>query len=169
MANGLIIGIDPGFTGAIAILKVIDGRADVKAVFDMPLREVNARPLVDAVKLTKILDVGARFVVIEQAQASPQMGVTSAFRYGEGYGTVCGVCAALGIRVIPAVPAVWKKHMQLDYHKDKSRAKAQKMFPHQSVLFIQKKDHGRAEASLLAAFGFKNFRNLLNLSVQDLT
>lgn len=169
MANGLIIGIDPGFTGAIAIVEAKNGYCDVKDVYDMPLKDDDDRPLVDCVKLKNMLNIGAKFLVVEKAQSSPQMGVTSSFRYGEGYGMICGVALTLGIRTIPVVPAVWKKHMHLDFTKDKSRVMAEKLFPHQSVLFIKKKDHGRAEAALLALFGYQKFGKLLMPTLEDFT
>jgi hypothetical protein len=50
-------------------------------------------------------------------------------------------------------PGVWKKHYGLDADKEKSRLKALQLFPESAAFFAKKKDHNKAEASLLAKFG----------------
>ncbi len=50
-------------------------------------------------------------------------------------------------------PSIWKKHYGLDADKEKSRLKALQLFPKSAAFFAKKKDHNKAEASLLASFG----------------
>lgn len=50
-------------------------------------------------------------------------------------------------------PQVWKKHFRLDSDKEKGRALALRTFAKTPEHFARKKDHGRAEAALLALYG----------------
>jgi crossover junction endodeoxyribonuclease RuvC len=50
-------------------------------------------------------------------------------------------------------PAVWKKHFKLPADKEASRALALPLFPATAEHFARKKDHGRAEAALIARYG----------------
>jgi crossover junction endodeoxyribonuclease RuvC len=49
-------------------------------------------------------------------------------------------------------PAKWKRYFGLDADKEKSRALALRLWPSRSDLFTRKRDHGRAEAALLARY-----------------
>jgi crossover junction endodeoxyribonuclease RuvC len=75
------------------------------------------------------------------------------FRFGASYGCIIGVLCALQIRVHLVSGGIWKKHFRLDSDKEKSRALALRLFPASSEHFSRKRDHHRAEASLLAVFG----------------
>ena len=97
-----IIGIDPGLSGAIAILE--DNK--VLSIFDMPVmaegkknkRQLNSAQLVDIIKENiKINDDIA--VVVEQVNAMPGQGVTSMFNFGQTFGAIKGVCAALKLPI----------------------------------------------------------------------
>lgn len=150
-----IIGIDPGFAGAVA---VVDGLR-LEAVHDMPTVPVRwgqkTRNEVDCHGLYKLLAeasgmVDGTVVVLEDVTSSPQMGATSAFRFGQGYGAVQGVIAACGYRLELARPARWKKAMGLSRDKAASRAQAMRLWPDQADWFSRVKDEGRAEAALMA-------------------
>jgi crossover junction endodeoxyribonuclease RuvC len=106
-----IIGIDPGLSGGIAVLennKVID-------MFDMPVmsegkknkRQLNSAQLVKLIKENiKIDDEIA--VVVEQVNAMPGQGVTSMFNFGQTFGAIKGVCAALELPIFFVRPSKWK-------------------------------------------------------------
>lgn len=173
MSKKYIVGIDPGFTGAIAILQAdLDKKGPdaytLAGLYDMPTVEMHDRVEIDARQITfilKSLDVVPNTAVVEKAQASPQMGVTSAFRYGEGYGLVCGVLHSLNIRVKPVHAATWKAHFNLNQNKDRSLRLARQLFSNRMHWFAHKKDHGRAEAALLAFYGLQKFRGHLKRAV----
>ena len=128
-----IIGIDPGLSGGIAVLennKVLD-------IFDMPVmsegkknkRQLNSAQLVKLIKdnISKNEEVS---VVVEQVNAMPGQGVTSMFNFGQTFGAIKGVCAALGLPIFFVRPAKWKKHFELiNSSKDSSRTKAIEMYP----------------------------------------
>ena len=160
--KNLIIGIDPGFTGALAVLGETGATPYLITVIDMPLlgRSVfggNDRANIDLAKLVdwiKIHQPLTRAAYVERVSASPGAGVSSMFRFGEGLGLIRGVLAALGIKTYLPMPGVWKPSMGLNRDKETSLAMARKV-PGAKQYLTRIKDHGRAEAILLAIYGIK--------------
>ena len=151
------IGIDPGITGAIAILK--DDLTCIE-VIDMPAMALGVNhQQVNAAELAKIIayrarktDVSETSVFLEQVNAMPGQGVTSMFNFGMSYGIVIGVCAALGFPLVLVRPTAWKKIAGLiGKPKDAARTLAQQLYPELDL--ARKKDVGRADALLIARFG----------------
>jgi Holliday junction resolvasome, endonuclease subunit len=151
-----VIGIDPGLSGAIAILE--DGK--VQNIFDMPVmaegkknkRQLNSAQLVNIIKEnTKINE--EILVVVEQVNAMPGQGVTSMFNFGQTFGAIKGVCAALKLPIFFVRPSKWKKHFELiNSSKDASRTKVIEMFPVLSNQLSKKKDVNKSDAILIAKF-----------------
>ena len=151
-----IIGIDPGLSGAIAILK----DSKVLNLFDMPVmsegkknkRQLNSAQLVNIIKEnTDKNDEIA--VVVEQVNAMPGQGVTSMFNFGQTFGAIKGVCAALNLSIFFVRPSKWKKHFELiNSSKDSSRTKAIEMYPSLSNQLSKKKDVNKSDAILIARF-----------------
>ena len=128
-----IIGIDPGLSGGIAILE----NNKIKEMFDMPVmaegkknkRQLNSALLVQLIK-DNIGDINDSVVVVEQVNAMPGQGVTSMFNFGQTFGAIKGICAALNLPIFFVRPAKWKKHFELIYSsKDASRTKVIEMYP----------------------------------------
>jgi len=143
----LIIGIDPGLSGAVGVLD----HNGTTAVFDMPVadRSVSGRLLWLALK-----DRHIALAVVEKVGSMPGQGVASTFRFGRAAGVVDGVLGALGVPTQYVSPAVWKRHFGLlKKPKDASRLIALERFPHCADELKRKKDHGRAEALLIALWG----------------
>jgi len=90
---------------------------------------------------------GLRYAVIEQVSSSPQMGIASSFKFGQGYGEVLGVLEALGLVVHFVHPSLWKPHMQLSRDKSQSKARYKEIFGHDVV-----GGDGPAEAALIAFY-----------------
>ena len=161
-----IIGIDPGLSGGIAVLennKVLD-------IFDMPVmsegkknkRQLNSAQLVKLIKdnISKNEEVS---VVVEQVNAMPGQGVTSMFNFGQTFGAIKGVCAALGLPIFFVRPAKWKKHFELiNSSKDSSRTKAIEMYPSLSDELARKKDVNKSDAILIARFYSETRLNEVN-------
>lgn len=154
----LIVGIDPGISGAIAFMR--DG--DLVNVEDLPVVEVahgkgSREELSPQLLHDRLLDADVRIdvAVLEDVNAFG-MGRTSAFRFGENVGTIKGVLAASGIRTVMVTPQKWKKAMGLGRDKALSRARAIELWPDSSHLFKRKMDHNRAEAALIAEWGRRN-------------
>lgn len=179
MTFRLVIGIDPGLSGALAIMADDEPQGFV----DMPtLQRENGSNVVNAAELAARLrgimqqHVGAYTIaVLEEVQvgkggmgayegSAPRrsMGSSSAMRFGKSIGNVEGVLGALGIHSIPAHPSRWKKHFGLtrdkehpvaeSIYKDRSRVLAIEMFPQIAAHLARKKDCGRAEALLMATW-----------------
>ena len=151
-----VMGIDPGAKGAIAILT---DTGSLVEVWDMPTLEIKVgkatktriSPEVLAEELRNWDSVRAAFM--EAVSSSPQMGVSSAFAFGEGFGVVKGVLAALQIPLVLVPPAKWKRDMGLNQSKDGSRAKAIAKWPRHAGEFKLVKHDGRAEAALIGLWG----------------
>ena len=160
-----IIGIDPGLSGGIAILddsKIFD-------IFDMPImsegkknkNQLNSAQLVNIIK-RHILPNKETFVIVEQVSAMPGQGVTSMFNFGQTFGSIKGICAALGLPIFYVRPAKWKKHFELiNSSKDASRTKVIEMYPSISSRLTKKKDVIKADAILIARY-FRDCRSQLD-------
>ena len=142
-----VLGVDPGaVSGAYALLirttnSVVDSIAD-----DIPVVDRQ----VDAAEWSRIVaGLKPDVAVVEQVASMPGQGVASMFKFGMGCGLIRGVLAGAGVPVISVTPAKWKKHFSLNSDAEKSRALAIRRFP-TSRMLARKKDHGRAEALLLA-------------------
>lgn len=148
-----IAGIDPGKTGALALI-VDDELADVT---DTPAidKRVNAAAVSDWFSTHKQMH-GIDLVVIENVHSRPGQGVSSSFNFGRALGCVEGVVLALGLPVSFVTPATWKRDMGLT-GKDKgaSRQLATDTWPTWAGSFQRVKDDGRAEAALLALWGLR--------------
>lgn len=155
----IIIGIDPGLSGAVAIL---DTRANYFTVHDMPVFELKrngkAKREVNGPELARLVsEAGADIAVVEAVGAMPGQGVSSVFAFGKGFGIALGVLAGR-IRTEMVPPATWKKAMGLSgLGKDASRAIVTKLYPSEAKQFARVKDDGRAEAVLIALYGAKHF------------
>ena len=100
-------------------------------------------------------------IVIEQVSAMPGQGVTSMFNFGQSFGVLKGICAALKIPVHFVRPAKWKKHFNLiNSEKDASRTKVIEAFPYISSQLSKKKDGNKADAILIARFFYETSSNL---------
>ena len=151
-----IIGIDPGLSGGIAILE----NNKIEEIYDMPVmpegkknkRQLNSAQLVKLLKdnISKNEEIS---VVIEQVNAMPGQGVTSMFNFGQTFGAIKGVCAALELPIFFVRPSKWKKHFELiNSSKDSSRTKAIEMYPTLSNQLAKKKDVNKSDAILIARF-----------------
>lgn len=152
----LWLGIDPGFSGALAVCAP---GPQLQSIIDMPVvKDPKGRTVLDMHTLYDNLEIPEDLTVcavLERVSAMPGQGSASTFRFGEGYGAIQMALAARKIRTHRITPTVWKKHFGLSKVKGASRGLAQQMFPNQAHLFNRVKDDGRAEAALLALYGIQ--------------
>ena len=160
-----IIGIDPGLSGGIAILddlKIFD-------IYDMPImpegkknkNQLNSAQLVNIIK-KNLIPNGDTFLIVEQVSAMPGQGVTSMFNFGQTFGSIKGICAALNLPIFYVRPAKWKKHFELiNSSKDSSRTKVIEIYPSISPRLSRKKDVNKADAILIARY-FRDCRAQFN-------
>jgi crossover junction endodeoxyribonuclease RuvC len=147
----IVMGIDPGISGAVAFYFPMVNRI---AVDDVPVAggEINTAELARVVRLHQ-----PSLAVIEKVSAMPGQGVTSMFNFGRSYGDVRGVIGALGVPLHLVTPQKWKRHFGLSSDKDESRLRAIRTFPAAAESFKLKKHDGRAEAALIALYGAEVF------------
>ena len=159
----LIIAIDPGINGAICFFE----NGEVKDVLEMPTmaegkknkRQVNGRQIYNEISSRienyNLQDIN---VVVEQVSAMPGQGVTSMFNFGQSFGVIKGICAAMQLPIFFVRPAKWKKYFSLiNASKDASRTKAIEIFPYFSVNLSKKKDANKADAILIATYFEETF------------
>ncbi|PPR80716.1 hypothetical protein GOBAR_AA39997 [Gossypium barbadense] len=135
-----VIGIDPDLSGALALLKS-DSSGSSAQVFDSPHLPVQVgnrvRKRLDARSIVRLLQsleapIGTA-AYIEQSVPFPK----------DGKQFQCHLCS-------------WKREFELagaGSTKDDSRRLASTLFPSLSDMLKRKKDHGRAEALLIATYG----------------
>lgn len=155
MMSVITIGIDPGLTGAVAILE----NGKFRALFDMPTSikggtgKVKYEVLPSALKRRILENVpadSARKAIIERVNSRPGQGAATTFSLGDSFGAARTVLACCNIPYVEVTPASWKKNYNLSSDKEQSRALASKLFP-EAELHL-KKHHDRAEAILMAKF-----------------
>jgi len=148
------IGIDPGLrTGAIG---AVDHHGVFIGAHDIPA--VNDKIDVNGLKQL-ILDLtipGDDYAIcIEQVGVMPKQGLVSSGRFMRAFGSIGAVAELSADRVFYVIPQVWKKAMSLNSEKERSLAAARIAFPQAKLLL--KKDHGKAEALLIAEYARRTF------------
>jgi len=136
-----IIGIDVGKNGAIAW--ITDGSPCVEK---MPETLQDLWELIDLIGPSRYSSPKA---YIEQVHSSPQMGVKSAFTFGQGFGHLEMALTAAGIPFERVSPQKWQKALGCSTGGDKnvSKRKAQELFP------AMKCTHATSDALLIAEYG----------------
>lgn len=155
MNHPIILGCDPGLTGAIAALDAATGA--LLWVEDTPVvdRMVNAAELADWLR-GELIAVAA----VEQVASRPGQGVASTFKFGQTHGVLLGVLGALNAPIVHVTPARWKKAYGLTSDKEKSRRLAIETWPDMAGYFARKKDDGRAEAALIGRWCWQQQRKV---------
>jgi hypothetical protein len=170
------VGIDPGISGALA---VYDTDTRIICFYDTPTVKIKSGksfknqmdPHAVSILLKEITGGSECLVTIEKVAPMPSfnraengeveerrtMGATSAFNFGLGFGMLIGICAALQLPYELVHPATWKSKMMggMARGKDASRVKVMQLFPQTAKDLARVKDHGRADALLLACYGVK--------------
>ena len=160
----IIIGIDPGVSGAICILN----NGKISELYEMPTmidgkknkKQVNGAEITNIFQKELINETNSK-VIIEHVSAMPGQGVTSMFNFGQSFGVIKGICAALRLPLYFVRPTKWKKYFNLiNSQKDASRTKVIEIFPYISSKISKKKDVNKADAILIARFFYETANNL---------
>jgi len=141
--NRLSIGVDPGKSGAIAFLPDKGTPWCIKNTETLT-------DLYDEIWSTVCNLEGKEdiFAVLEVVHSSPQMGVKSAFTFGQSYGQLEALLVASQIPFERVRPLKWMTALQCKTKGDKNitKRKAQELFPNVKVT------HQIADALLLARY-----------------
>lgn len=150
----MILGIDPGVSGALAFLT-----PHGVIIEDIPIlktkKGAKTQTSIDAYTLARIIDSKKiTHCYIESVHAMPGQGVSSCFNFGKSLGIIIGVIAANFIPMTLVTPQEWKKALRVPADKDGARARATELMPrYGGQLWPLKKHDGRAEAALIAYWG----------------
>lgn len=146
----IVVGIDPGMSGAIAFL---DSYGRFVAAHDLKYISDGETSYVDGLWLTKLIMAGSLEVFLERVAAMPKQGVASTFKFGSGFGSILGALSVTSCKVKLVTPFQWKRGMQLSRDKNASLEMARQFYPEAPLSL--KKHEGRAEALLLARWGWE--------------
>ena len=155
-----IFGIDPGLSGAIAVLE----NEVVLDIIDLPVmaegkknkRQLNSAELSQYMS-KNVENIHKTSVVVEQVNAMPGQGVTSMFNFGQTFGAIKGISASLKLPIYFVRPSKWKKHFDLiNSSKDASRTKAIEIYPSLAEKLSKKKDVNKSDAILIGRFFYES-------------
>jgi crossover junction endodeoxyribonuclease RuvC len=144
-----ICGIDPGRKGALVSLE-----GNVIKLRSMPDNEKDLfETLVD-------LCPDVTHVFVEKAQSLPGNGSVGMFHYGDGFGQIKGVLAAMRIPYTLVPPRTWTKvmHAGCDVGEPKARSleAVRRLFPNIELRRTERcrnLDEGFIDALLIAEYG----------------
>lgn len=151
----MIIGIDPGVSGAIVLL---DDKLQPVEWLRMPVMKEGKSSRVNAAELVREIDAW-RFshdltAYVESVHAFRGQGVTSCFNFGHSAGVIAGVLAALEIPTVMVTPQKWKKRASLiGTEKDAARSKAILRWPKWRELDKIGAGQAYADAAFIAVYG----------------
>ena len=151
-----IIGIDPGFDGALVALT-----HEGLELALMPVVAVGKRRKLDEQAIVGWLAIHRpAHIFIESVQAMPRQGVVSMFSFGAGWGLVRGICAGLGLSYELVRPQEWQKAMLAGQPKGSEYLVASRLWPTANWRATPRcfKPHsGLVDAALIAEYGRRRF------------
>jgi len=146
-----ILGVDAGISGALAHY---DGSELI--IWDMPIFKKEKGNDLDIHKLLKIFaEAEADHMFLEKTVAMPKLSGKSAYSMGKSEGAIIATCIGQDMPYTLVRPLEWKKSMVCPADKDAARQRASQLFPAYAHNWDRKKDDGRAEAALIAMYGFR--------------
>lgn len=169
-----VLGIDPGATGALALLNAVAGTL---TILDMPTWQQTIgkkrRARIDAVELMNYLHLlkgmGAQVALIEQVGGRPRQSASAAFTFGYGFGLLYMGCINVGLPIETVPPMTWKRLMRCPKEGEGIARRADELFPSYRPLFRGPRGgvmDGRAEAAILALFGAQHMSLQLKADVE---
>lgn len=157
-----VAGIDVGVRGGLTAVRVAadDDVGTLLSAIDIPTVGDGARERVDVAAVRDwLITFKPALVLVERGQALPQQGSSSGFKYGRAVGALEAAVVLSAIPLEIVEPSAWKRHWRLPgKDKERARQKALEVFPAAHGALARKKDHGRAEAALLALYGIRTSR-----------
>lgn len=154
----LLIGIDPGIKGGLAVRDTTARRIVNAQRMPTYSRRVNGgdRDTVDAYGVLNVLrfwrDMGAELMCMELVSGVKGQSAHGAFTFGEGVGVVFAAAASCGYRIERVASVVWKPEMKAPRDKKAAIRRANELCPEASHLWPLAVDDGVAEAALIACY-----------------
>ena len=149
----LILGIDPGSSGGLAIVEYnLNTLPYIIWASKMPVVNIYGKKVIDVMKVSSALkNHSIDITIIEKVHAMPSQGVSSSFQFGRSFGGIESLSYIYTKRVDYVAPAVWKKYLGLGSSKKDSLDLARLKFGKLKYWDLKSND-GIAEAALLALF-----------------
>lgn len=155
----IVLGIDPGISGALArVERNKSGALKVLQIEPLPLwseqtKAGKTRRYIDLPPLLALLaGMEADCIVCERMIAAPGIAGSTAFSMGATMGVIQAALRAHGERHKFVVSSVWKRALECPADKEAARLFAVRLFGSDDFWPL-KKDHNKAEAALIAAYG----------------
>lgn len=141
------LGADPGKGGGLAMLCWDGSRIATATAWATPQSDR------DLVTLIQEQATGTVLAALERVHSSPQMGVRSAFTFGEQFGRLRMALVSAGIPLDMVEPKRWQTELGCMSKGDKNvtKARAAELFPWLKVT------HKTADALLLAEFARRRY------------
>lgn len=144
-------GVDPGKKGGFSLIDGETMEAETHAWDDAAFVQ----------RMQELQNSGKQCVVcVEKVGAMPGQGIAGMFRFGQSFGFITGVLAALDIPFQLIPPQTWKKEFSL-IHQEKSKSieTAQRLFPGVNLIppGCRKPSDGCGESLLMAAYAMRKF------------
>lgn len=156
-----IVGIDPGTTGAIALISTMASEAAGAAVWDLEAVRIGSVNILSPQRLRdRLVQLGPiDHIFVEEVHANA-MSYKSNFTLGAALGVILGVCAALDRPVTRIKPKEWQAAVGVSQvpaatRKNTHRQRAQELWPGLVDDLKLVKHHNRADALLIAEAGRK--------------
>lgn len=148
----VVLGIDPGCSGALVLVTEQGGYIDHLA---MPTINVGTKSRVNGAAVAAWLrQYGIAHAYLEQVGAMPGQGTASMFTFGHAAGVAEGILQGLNIPYTLVTPQAWKKSAGLiGSDKDAARSRAIQLYPELRALDAKAKGQAIADALLIARFG----------------
>ncbi|SAG70184.1 Uncharacterised protein [Enterobacter hormaechei] len=148
----VVLGIDPGCSGALVLVTEQGGYIDHLA---MPTIKVGTKSRVNGAAVAAWLrQYGIAHAYLEQVGAMPGQGTASMFTFGYAAGVAEGILQGLNIPYTLVTPQAWKKSAGLiGSDKDAARSRAIQLYPELRALDAKAKGQAIADALLIARFG----------------
>ena len=180
----IILGIDPGQGGGIAMLEansVMEALTAPELILAerMPVLQLRKKKVVDAPEAIRRIERAANggheqqtlpypivdVAIVESVSAMPQQGVSSTFQFGRALGAIEAVAQLTARRVEYVTPAVWKRSMGLVGQSKRSSLDLAKLKfgPLLRDLWGVQKNDGIAEAALMCLWFLSENRQALPL------
>lgn len=157
-----VIGIDPGVTGAVAVIRGDAQCYQIQCVYDLPIKiEKKAsgkiRRSIDALAFQRMIEAlnkeySIDQIICEALIPAPRSGSMQSFSMGMAQGTLTTILHLSKIPFFLVYPAKWKQSLSIPSDKIGSLKKATRIFK-EDTHWKRKRDHNRAEAALLSLYG----------------
>ena len=106
----MFLGIDPGILGSFSLYSI---KEDFIIAQKIPYLKINGKKVIDATLLagliSQLISDHNPKIYLEQVHAMPKNGAVSMFRFGEAYGIIKGILAALEVDWVDVTPRTWQK------------------------------------------------------------